>query len=108
MFSPSFECTLDGLRSAARLRYTLTGAPDPESAAARYMRGYGVSSATYAEAETIRARIQTIIGDIEHLTTCTEPETCRLLVHATCLPPHEAGRRTIRLRVAPEHLTLAD
>jgi len=108
MFSPSFACTLDGLRSAARLRYTLTGAPDPENAAARYMRGYAVSSATYAEAETIRGRIQVIIGDIEHLTTCTEPETCRVLVHTTCLPPHEVGRRRIRLRVPPERLTLAD
>lgn len=108
MFSPSFECTLAGLRSAARLRYTLTGAPDPESAAARYMRGYAIASATYAEAETIRGRIEVIIGDIEHLTTCRDPEMCRVLVHSTCLPPDSVGRRKIRLRVAPEQLTLAD
>lgn len=108
MFSPSFPCTLDGLRSAARLRYTLTGAPDPEQAAARYMRGYGVQTATWAEVETIRARIEVIIADIEHLTSCAEPETCREMVHAACLPPVEVGRRKIPLRVGRERLRLAE
>lgn len=108
MFSPSFECNLNGLRSAARLRYTLTGAPDPERSAARYVRGYAVSNTDYAQAEVIRARITRIIADIEHLTTCTEPETCRVLVHASCLPPLETGRRRVALRTSRERLRLAD
>lgn len=86
MFSPSFPCSLDGLRSAARLRHTLIGSPDPEAAAARYMRGYGVANATYAAPDTIRARVELIIGDIEHLTSCESPESCRVLVHSTHLP----------------------
>lgn len=108
MLSPSFACTLDGLRSAARLRYTLTGSPDPEQAAARYLRGYAVSSSAYAEAETIRARIQVIIADIEHVTTCEEPATCPVMVHASCLPPFDVGRRRIPLRAGRERLHLAD
>lgn len=107
--SPSFECTLDGLRSAVRLRHTLMGVPSPEQAAARYMRGYAISSAAREHPETLRKRIEIIIGDIEHLTSCEEPETCGMVVHAAMVPPDEMGRRrTVRLRTSRDRLTLTD
>lgn len=64
MFSPSFECSLAGLRSAVRLRYTLTGAPDPEAAAARYMVG---ASRLSDDPAALRQRIQLVIWDIERI-----------------------------------------
>lgn len=74
MFSPSFECTMDGLRSAVRLRHTLLGTPDPEAATARYMRGHGISTSAPDAADVLRRRILIIIEDIEHLAACQDPE----------------------------------
>ena len=80
MFSPSFECSLDGLRSAVRLRNTLMGVTDPAKAAVRYMQKY---TATYPASDVarIRARIELLIGDIEHISSCESPETCGAIVH---------------------------
>jgi hypothetical protein len=67
-FSPSFECTLDGLRSAVRLRYTVWGVKDPEAKTAVYMDGYGLSQENGSDPGVIRDRIEIIIGDIERAT----------------------------------------
>lgn len=65
MFSPVFECSLDGLASAVRLRYTVWGSPDPVAQTAVYMDGYRISETGWADLEVIRKRIEIIIGDIE-------------------------------------------
>lgn len=65
MFSPSFECTLDGLRSAVRLRYTVWGVKDPEAKTDTYMRGYAISEENHADPGVIRKRIEVIIDNIE-------------------------------------------
>ena len=65
MFSPSFECTLDGLASAVRLRYTVWGVADPVAKTAVYMDGFRISEAGWADPEVLRARIEIIIADIE-------------------------------------------
>lgn len=80
MFSPSFECSPDGLRSAVRLRNTLMGVPDPEAAAVRYLARYAACRSLTDLAE-IRDRIELLIGDIEHLSLCASPETCGAIVH---------------------------
>lgn len=67
--SPSFECTLDGLASAVRLRYTVWGVSDPVAKTSVYMDGYRISEADWADPELIRARIEIIISDIERHTT---------------------------------------
>lgn len=66
--SPSFECTLDGLASAVRLRYTVWGVSDPVAKTAVYMGGFRVSEPDFADPELIRARIEIIISDIERHT----------------------------------------
>lgn len=70
MFSPSFECSLDGLRSAVRLRFTLWGmTPDQsEARAALYVDNYRLTGAQWWE--LLRQRIELVIADIEHLTDC--------------------------------------
>lgn len=68
MFSPSFECSLDGLASAVRLRYTVWGSTDPVAQTATYMDGFRISEPDFADPELIRARIEIIIGDIERHT----------------------------------------
>lgn len=88
MFSPSFECSLDGLRSAVRLRFTLWGmTPDQsEARAALYVDSYRVTSGTI-EPRLLRRRIEKIIEDIEHLTECCTDGGCADLVH-----DHEESR----------------
>lgn len=65
MFSPSFECDLDGLASAVRLRYTVWGAKDPVAKTVVYMDGYRISEANGTDPGVIRKRIELIISDIE-------------------------------------------
>jgi hypothetical protein len=64
-FSPSFECSLDGLRSAVRLRYVLWGVKDPDAKTQTYMDGYAISEENGTDPEVLRKRIELIIGDIE-------------------------------------------
>lgn len=79
MFSPTFECSLDGLRSAVRLRHVLWGTVDPDAAAERYMRGYGISEAD--PLGTLRGRISMVIVDIEHLSVCDGVECSQPMAH---------------------------
>lgn len=65
MFSPSFQCTLDGLRSAVRLRYVVWGVENPDAKTATYMRGYAMSEENHADPGVIRKRIEVIIDNIE-------------------------------------------
>lgn len=64
-FSPSFECSLEGLRSAVRLRYVVWGVKDPDAKTDTYMSGYQVSEENYADPQVIRKRIEVIIDNIE-------------------------------------------
>lgn len=68
MFSPIFECTLEGLASAVRLRYTVWGVKDPEAKTIVYMDGFRISEADHGDPQVIRARIELIISDIERHT----------------------------------------
>jgi hypothetical protein len=64
-FSPSFECSLDGLRSAVRLRYVVWGVMSPTAKTQTYMEGYAISEENGTDPEVLRKRIELIIGDIE-------------------------------------------
>ena len=68
MFSPIFECTLAGLRSAVRLRYVVWGVEDPDAKTDTYMRGYAMSEENHADPGVIRKRIEVIIDNIETAT----------------------------------------
>jgi hypothetical protein len=74
VMSPSFECSLDGLASAVRLRYTVWGVADPVAKTAVYMDGYRISESGWEDPEVIRARIELIIGDIERHTAWKDIE----------------------------------
>lgn len=65
-FSPVFECSHSGLHSAVLLRYRLWGKSIEfaEEAARVYMNGYRCMD---PGDETLRERIELVIGDIERL-----------------------------------------
>jgi len=65
MFSPSFECSRAGLRSAVRLRAVVEKYPDPERVAEFYMAGVHDSE----DAGFIRRRIELAIEHIEKATS---------------------------------------
>lgn len=91
MLTPKFETSLDGLRSAVRLRHALWGTPNPEQAARRYMHGYGISDPLAHQAEVLRGRIDVVVRDIEHLSVCVDSE-CPLVAHG-----YEPGLRSLSL-----------
>lgn len=68
MMSPTFECSMEGLRSAVRLRAVVQGRPDPDSVADWYMTGAS-RDARLNDPAALRARIVVVISDIEHLTS---------------------------------------
>jgi len=65
MFSPSFECSRAGLHSAVRLRAVVQRRPNPHRTAEWYMLGVRPAE----DAESIRRRIELVIGDIEKATS---------------------------------------
>lgn len=69
MFSPSFECSLAGLHSAARLRAAISGETDPETYADRYMESFSANRWSNRGAGALRDRIELVIEDIERLTS---------------------------------------
>lgn len=74
MMSPTFECSLEGLRSAVRLRYVVWGNPDPDLKTEHYMSGYPISEKKWDQTETIRSRIKLLIRDIEIATAADQRE----------------------------------
>jgi len=78
MFSPTFECSLDGLASAVRLRYVVWGHEDPTTATMRYMDDYRLSLDYHADPVYLRMRIECVIEDIERVTVEQAAEKLRL------------------------------
>lgn len=71
MFSPTFECSLDGLRSAVRLRAVVQGHADPDARVSAYFAARAWRMNPAPTSDELRQWIQVVIEDIEELTSTT-------------------------------------